>query len=184
MHKGHFSLRNKTHGSAQIFTGAHGAAIAAMDETTGQICCRARSGSNAPDIGVPIKLELTLTGLCIRNNAALRCDDAETDPRVEKFSAPGLNARSMVVVPVRDNGAVIGVLAVFSAAPCAFTVTHMAILRTMADQIARLIAKHRPNKPQCPGLHPTGATVFTLRLKSQIANDCDRIKSFHASQTP
>lgn len=149
---------------AQIFTGAHGAAIAAMDETTGQICCRARSGSTAPDIGVPVKLELTLTGLCIRNNAALRCDDAETDPRVEKFSAPGLNARSIVVVPVRDNGAVIGVLAVFSAAPCAFTVTHMAILRTMADQIARLIVQRRPNKQQEPGLHPAG-TPYPAAVK-------------------
>jgi GAF domain-containing protein len=144
---------------AQMFTGAHGSAIAAMDETTGQMLCCARSGSNAPDTGVPVKLEMTLTGLCIRNGAALRCDDTETDPRVDKFSVRGLNARSIVVVPVRDNAAVIGVLAVFSAAPCAFTVTHMAILRTIADQIARLILEHRPNKLQEPGLHPAGAPV-------------------------
>ena len=144
---------------AQIFTGAYGAAIAMMDEVSGQIRCCARSGSSAPDIGVPVELENTLTGLCIRNGTEQRCDDTENDLRVDNFYVRGLNARSIVVVPVKDDGAVIGVLAVFSPIPYVFTVTHLAVLKTMADQIARLVRRHRQNKIQEPGLHPAGAPV-------------------------
>ncbi|HET6843456.1 MAG TPA: GAF domain-containing protein [Candidatus Angelobacter sp.] len=144
---------------AQTFTGASGSAIAMMDEVIGQIRCCARSGFSAPDIGVPVKLENTLTGLCILNGTEQRCDDTENDPRVDNFSVRVLNLRSILVVPVKDQGAVIGVLAVFSPTPYVFTVTHLAVLKTMADQIARLVRGHRQNKIQEAGLHPVRVPV-------------------------
>lgn len=128
---------------AQAFTGASGTAIALSEGTAGEIVCQARSGSTAPDIGATLRLEGTFTGLCIQSGKELRCDDAETDTRVDTAAIRTLGIRSMVVIPVREDSRVVGVLAVFAPTAHAFTITHMAVLRTLGDQISALIQKER-----------------------------------------
>src|SRR5438105_7910993 len=128
---------------AQAFTNASGAAIALSEGSADEIVCRARSGSSAPDVGVTLRVEGSFTGLCIQSGKELRCDDAETDTRVDTAAIRALGIRSMVVTPVRDDNKVVGVLAVFAPTPHAFTITHVAVLKTMADQIAALLQKER-----------------------------------------
>src|SRR5215472_6384163 len=69
---------------AQVFTNASGAAIALSEGNADEITCRARAGSSAPEVGTALPVQKTFTGLCIQSGKELRCDDAETDPRVDK----------------------------------------------------------------------------------------------------
>src|SRR5215472_8490168 len=126
---------------AQAFTNASGAAIAIGNSE--EIVCRARSGSSAPDVGTSLRVEGSFTGICIQTGRELRCDDAETDTRVDTTAIRALGIRSMVVTPIKDEGKVVGVLAVFAPTPHAFTITHVAVLKTMADQISALLQKER-----------------------------------------
>jgi len=126
---------------AQAFTNASGAAIAIGNSE--ELVCRARSGSSAPDVGTAMRVEGSFTGLCIQTGKELRCDDAETDTRVDTAALRSLGIRSLVVTPIKDEGKVVGVLAVFAPTPHAFTITHVAVLKTMADQISTLLQKER-----------------------------------------
>ncbi|HJX83092.1 MAG TPA: GAF domain-containing protein [Candidatus Angelobacter sp.] len=130
---------------AQTFTGASAAAIAMLDDTTGEIVCVARCGASAPEMGAAVGPG-SFTGMCILSGKELRCDDAETDPRVDIHAVRSLNIRSIVVIPVKDEKQVIGVLSVFAPVPHIFTITHVAVLKTMADQIAMLARKRRRDR--------------------------------------
>ena len=138
---------------AQAFTNASGAAIALSEGVEDEIVCRARSGSSAPDVGTSLRVEGSFTGLCIQSGKELRCDDAETDTRVDTAAIRALGIRSMVVTPIREDNKVIGVLAVFAPTPHAFTITHVAVLKTMADQIGALLQKDRRAREE-NALHP------------------------------
>src|SRR5512142_1417428 len=82
----------------QTFTGATGAAIALREGE--EMVCRASRGSNAPDVGMILSLAGTFAGLAVTGMKALRCDDAENDPRTDPEVSRALRIRSMAVVPV------------------------------------------------------------------------------------
>ena len=128
---------------AQAFTNASGTAIALSEGNADEIVCRARSGASAPEVGTALRVEGSFTGLCIQSGKELRCDDAETDTRVDTAAIRALGIRSMVVTPIKEDNRVVGILAVFAPTPHAFTITHVAVLKTMADQIAVLLQKER-----------------------------------------
>lgn len=135
---------------AQAFTNASGVAVALTEGNADEIVCRARSGASAPDVGAVLRVEGTFTGLCIQTGKELRCDDCETDTRVDMAAIRALGIRSMVVTPIREENRVIGVLAAFAPTPHAFTITHVAVLKTMADQIAVLLQKERRMRDENP----------------------------------
>jgi len=139
---------------AQAFTSATGAAIALTED--GAMVCRASSGTTAPDVGVRLSIEGSFTGLAVTSGLAVRCDDSETDARVDAAACRAMRTRSICVVPVRDNGAVAGVLAAFSSVPNAFGEYHMAVLRTMADLIGQALARERTRDtaPTVPAPEP------------------------------
>jgi TonB family protein len=125
-------------------------AIALSEGSADEIICRARSGASAPDVGATLRVEGTFTGLCIQSGKELRCDDCETDTRVDTAAIRALNIRSMVVTPIKEDNRVIGVLAVFAPTPHAFTITHVAVLKTMADQISALLQRQRNIREDAP----------------------------------
>jgi TonB family protein len=134
---------------AQAFTNASGVAIALTEgDNTEEIICRARSGSSAPEVGTALRVEGTFTGLCIQTGKELRCDDAETDTRVDMTAIRALDIRSMVVTPIREDSRIIGVLAVFAPTAHAFTITHVAVLKTMSDQISAAIQRERRTREE------------------------------------
>jgi TonB family protein len=133
---------------AQAFTNASGTAIALSEGNADEIVCRARSGSAAPEVGAVLRVEGSFTGLCIQTGKELRCDDAETDTRVDTAAIRALGIRSMVVTPIRDELKVVGVLACFAPTAHAFTITHVAVLKTMADQISILLQKERRSRDE------------------------------------
>jgi TonB family protein len=54
----------------------------------------------------------------------------------------------MVVTPIKEDNKVIGVLACFAPTAHAFTITHVAVLKTMADQISGLLQRDRRTRDE------------------------------------
>ncbi len=116
---------------ARTFTRAEGAAIAlAYGE---EIVCRASAGVAAPGVGVRLHTGSGFSAECIRTGRLLRCDDSETDPRVDSETCRQLGIRSMAAVPVRVGDTAIGLLEVFSSRPHAFAENHSTILQRLAE---------------------------------------------------
>lgn len=130
---------NKLVQRVQTFTGATGAAIALREGL--EMVCRASRGNNAPDVGMVLSLDGTFTGLAVTGMKAVRCDDTENDSRVDPEISRALRIKSMAVVPVLSGMKVTGVIAVFSGLGNAFSDTHMAVLKTMADGLGAVIQR-------------------------------------------
>ncbi len=153
---------------AQAFTNASGTAIALSEGNADEIICRARSGSAAPEVGAALRVEGSFTGLCIQTGKELRCDDAETDTRVDTNAIRALGIRSMVVTPIREDNRVIGVLACFAPMAHAFTITHVAVLKTMADQIGVLLQKEKRAREE--GIVPDAQPASTPTQSRPVAS--------------
>jgi TonB family protein len=150
---------------AQAFTNASGVAIALSEGNADEIVCRARSGASAPEVGAALRVNGTFTGLCIQTGKELRCDDCETDTRVDTAAIRALGIRSMVVTPIREENRVVGVLAAFAPTPHAFTITHVAVLKTMADQISALLQKERRARDENPQVEAPRAAIPAITAK-------------------
>src|ERR1700722_4502061 len=116
------------------FAGADGASLELLDGD--EFICQAVTGITAPFQGVRFSFDGTLSGLAIRQAAAMCCSDAETDGRVHQQGCRQIGARSMVVVPLPHNGRIIGTLKVLSKSPGAFSQAHIDGLTLMAGLLA------------------------------------------------
>ena len=117
---------------AQYITGATGTALALPH--AGEMVCRASAGSCAPAVGVRLQVRSGLTGESINRRQLLRCDNAETDPRVNLEACRALGIASIVVLPLmRRNGEVRGLFELFSDHPYAFEERDLVALERMAD---------------------------------------------------
>jgi len=116
---------------ALTFTGATGAAIALTQG--GEMVCAASAGSDAPGLGTRVNAESGFSGECIRTDSLLRCDDSETDPRVDVGSCRALGIRSMLAAPIHSANMVVGLIEIFSERPNAFAVDQSDILRRLSQ---------------------------------------------------
>jgi len=73
---------------ARLATGATAAAIALVRGD--EIVCRATTGANAPDLGVKLDVHSGFSGACVQSKKWQRCDDTETDSRVDAEICRGL----------------------------------------------------------------------------------------------
>ena len=96
-------------------TGASGAVIEGIEGE--DLVPLMHLGTDAPRL----KLSSSLSGICIRTGELQRSDDTYTDPRVEHQAYRELGIRSLLVVPLRDEQRILGVLKVVSPEPGAFT---------------------------------------------------------------
>lgn len=150
---------------AQAATSASAAAIALREANSGEFYCRGSSGPSAPDVGAAVHIEGTFTGTCIESGKELLCDDAETDTRVDKAAARALGIRSMLMTPIREQVQVVGVLAVFSTRPHAFSSAHVAVLKASANRVSAVLGKERAIvvEPAGPLLRPV-STVLRMAI--------------------
>lgn len=118
---------------ALALTEADGIAIALVQE--GEIICRARTGTIAPEIGARLDPECGLSGICFLSGETVCCDDAENDPRVNIDASRNLHARSIVAVPLRGRRTVIGLLEAFSKNAFAFSESDVRSLTLLAELI-------------------------------------------------
>ncbi|HEX9110507.1 MAG TPA: GAF domain-containing protein, partial [Terriglobales bacterium] len=118
---------------------ATGASSAALALARGdEMVCRAATGLHAPDLGVPLNTRDGLSGACLRTRQPQFCVDTESDPRVNAVIARRLGIRSILIVPVLDEGALIGVLEVFSSEPSAFSEREQTLLEASARDCTRI----------------------------------------------
>jgi PAS domain S-box-containing protein len=106
-------------------TGASGAVIEAIEGE--DIVPRVQVGTEAPGL----KLNASLSGVCVRTGELQRCDDTRVDPRVPQQAYQDLGIRSILVVPLRDEHQILGVLKVVSPEAHAFTERDAKALRLL-----------------------------------------------------
>jgi GAF domain-containing protein len=135
----------------RTFTRASGAAIALSENH--EMVCRASSG-DAPPIGATLDIGSGFSGYCARTGFLQRCDDTETDRRVDRESCRLLGIRSIVAVPIRLGEIVIGLLEVFSSTAYAFNERDGVILQRLADTV--LAALNRATR--APAVSPASRT--------------------------
>jgi hypothetical protein len=120
---------------AQYITGANGAAIALRRGEHNDMLCRASAGSNAPELGALLSMEYGLSGESVRTRQALRCDDTESDPRVNREGCRQLGIASVVVMPIVSEQQVLGVFELFSGAPRAFEERDLSALQRLSEMV-------------------------------------------------
>lgn len=175
---------------ARAFTRANGAAIA-LSERRGMVC-RASAG-DAPPVGATLDARSGFSGYCLRTGFLQRCDDAETDLRVDRASCRGLGIRSIIAVPIRQEGTVIGLLEVFSSEAHAFNERDGTILQRLVDTI--LAAMDRAERPRIspstqtenhgslislgPAYQASGSYPFSDQLEKEDHGECIGLPQRH-----
>lgn len=121
----------------QELTGASGVVVELVEED--EMVYRGVGGSATPHLGLRLKVDGSISGLCVRSGAILRCDDSEHDPRVDREACRRVGARSLVVAPLPARGLILGVLKVYSPEAHAFTHGDVQCLQLLAALLAASI---------------------------------------------
>jgi len=158
---------------AQYITGATGTALALPQDS--EMVCRASAGACAPAVGARLQVRSGLTGESITRRQLLRCDNAETDPRVNLETCRALGIASIVVLPLlRRNGEVRGLFELFSDHPYAFEERDLVALERMAalTLTALDLAEQRQDVvvPATP-IKPSKPPAFVAPALTSVAKD-------------
>jgi PAS domain S-box-containing protein len=100
---------------SQRLTGASGAVIESIEGAN--LVPQVHVGLDAPQL----KLSESLSGLCVRTGELQRSNDVGSDPRIEHTAYQAIGVRSLLVVPLKHEQQIVGVLKVVSTRPNAFT---------------------------------------------------------------
>jgi|SRR5579871_394839 len=146
---------------AQTLAHASGAAIALIDSDPDYMVCRASSGEDAPPAGARLQLGSGFSGECVKSGRLLRCDDAETDSRVDRESCRALGIRSIIAVPMRSGEKSIGILEVFSAQANTFNENDSRILQRLAETVVATVNRANRSESAQQGAFASPANSFT-----------------------
>ena len=103
--------------------------------------CRASVGTGGPPLGTRVDVNSGFSGGCIRTGKALRCDDAETDSRIEAVICRRLGIRSIAAAPIRYEREVVGLVEVFSSQSFAFDEGDLAVLERLAQTVLLMVSQ-------------------------------------------
>jgi N-acetylmuramoyl-L-alanine amidase/putative methionine-R-sulfoxide reductase with GAF domain len=162
---------------AVAITGADGVAIALAEENA--IVCRATFGRIAPDKGIRLDPEAGFSGACLRSGQTVRCDDSDSDLRVNAEACRTLGARSMIAVPLSAKGRAVGLLEAFSTETFGFNDKDVRSLNLLGElilaairpeeedrlaELAKAIVIPRPElpPPELPQEEPFGDVIATI----------------------
>jgi GAF domain-containing protein len=107
-----------------------------------------------------------IIGRCAESGVAIRVDDVRGDPRSARRDVDEREGiRSMLCVPLRGAGALLGVISAFSTRPAAFSAHHQRVLEAFAEQAgiavqnARLFEESLKRTRETRALFEAGRTV-------------------------
>jgi putative methionine-R-sulfoxide reductase with GAF domain len=127
---------------ALTLTWASGTVIALINKLEpAEMICRARAGTDSPELGTRLEAGAGFSGECFRTGRAITSDDTDEDPRVDGQSCRALGIRSIVACPVKHNSEVVGILEAFSPEPAAFWGNDITILEKLASIIAGAVRR-------------------------------------------
>ena len=161
---------------ARTLMRASGAAIALAVDDPAFMLCRASSGPDAPPIGARLQVGSGFSGECVRTGKLLRCDDSETDNRVDRDSCRGLGIRSILAAPVRVGNKVIGILEVFSPQPNSFSDNDGTVAQRLAETVLAAVnrtarsenlAPPRASNPGTPSPSPGSGFLASEATKKE-----------------
>lgn len=118
--------------------GAEGSIVEMLDGD--YLVYRAASGMASGHVGLRLKAENSLSGMCLEENSVLTCNDSETDDRVDREACRRVGLRSMVVVPLRHEQRPVGVLKVLSPKVSAFEQEDTAMFELMAGLLSATLS--------------------------------------------
>lgn len=161
----------------QRLTRSSGSVIEVLDGD--EMVYAAATGSAEPSIGLRLSARTSLSGLCIRTHEVLRCDDAESDPRVDREASRRVGLRSMLVVPLFYREEPIGVLKVVSPEPAAYGDGDVRALELMATLIAASLGHGAVRSPLLEELRDRvdvldgrpADEISTSRVREVVANE-------------
>ena len=151
---------------ALTMTRATGAAIALSEGNDSEMTCVASAGDDAPPVGSRLQVGSGFSGECVRTGRSLRCDDSETDDRVDREGCKSLGIRSLVAVPIRQGSKVVGLLEVFSPQPYAFNADDIGALQQLTGSI--LSTTSRSEQTHAGKAHITPARDLEANAPSTI----------------
>lgn len=125
-------------GRAQELTGAAAGVVELIDGE--EIVNHVASGAASSHVGLRLRPESTLSGLCISRGELLYCEDAATDERVDVEACRRVGAVSIVCLPLSHEQRTVGVLKVYDPRPRAFDAADLQTLQLLAGVIAAQMA--------------------------------------------
>ena len=165
-------------------TGGTGAVVELVDRD--ELVYRAASGMATKHVGLYLPLEGSLSGEVVAKRMVMRCDDCETDPRVDREACRMIGLRSMVIAPLIEGDQALGALKTFSDRPNnfddldAYVVQLLAGMTSAALQQARAFDEKRKSEERYRLLFEQNvAGVFRSTRDGRIL-DCNEalVKSF------
>src|SRR5205823_939733 len=99
----------------------------------GQVPAEFESERAVPDYSSILTALTAVKGECVRAGRLLRCDDCESDPRVDQESCRALGIRSIIAIPIQVDDSIVGLLELFSPQPNAFSADDHVLLRHLAE---------------------------------------------------
>jgi len=156
---------------ALTISGASGIAIALAE--AGEIICRGTAGETAPPLGLKLSLQSGLTAVCYLTGTIVRCDDSETDTRVDRAACRELGIRSVVAVPMRTPLGVGGLIEAFEKEAYAFTDGDIRELSLLAELTVEAIRADVPAPPRVAApakTQPPSAPVPPVDLSKTVSS--------------
>ena len=120
---------------ARSLIGARAASVGIVEHDEIVYRYRSAEGEN-PNGQIRAARVASLSGICARTGQTVVCTDSETDPRVDIAACRAQGLRSMIIVPLRCRGPVVGVLNVNAPDPDAFDASDVQTLELIAGAIS------------------------------------------------
>ena len=124
----------------------------------------------APEVGTRLHAGISLTGLCLGTGEILLCNDTNTDRRVDPRLCKEIGIRSVLVLPIKQNAKVVGVLEVLSINPNAFNQHDAAAMSKLADRVLPLSSESATIPDRCLDQLPSKDIEAVRDLQKLLAH--------------
>lgn len=122
------------------------------------------SGTAAGRAGFHIPLEASLAGLAIRERKVMRCDDIESDHRVDTDAARQQGVRSLITAPLLDGDTAMGALVSLSGETEAFRDLDSYMLQLLAGITSSALVRARDLRE-----HHASETRYRMLFDKNVA---------------
>lgn len=168
---------------------ATGAAIALSTEEG--VFCQASVGDLAPEVGTPLHAGVGLAGRCLSTGGIQLCNDTHADSRLDPEVSEALGIGSVLMLPIKQNSLVVGVLGVLSNKPNAFNETLVALAGEFAERVSSLVLARETLQHHHNLVEPSTTTrgladpmdLQRLLEAAYVLQDKDRIGNMEAAET-
>jgi two-component system, NtrC family, sensor kinase len=161
------SVLDRISHSVSALIGSTGCAIGLLDPAGDRLVHAAAHGFESDEWrGLALPVGEGIIGRCAESGAAVRVDDVRADARSARRDVDEREGiRSMLCVPLRVAGALLGVISAFSTRPAAFSAHHQRVLEAFAEQAgiavqnAKLFEESLKRTRETRALFEAGRTV-------------------------